>query len=809
MLRFVGERRRENEASERGGTFAERLRGLRRAAGLTQEELASLAGLSPNAVGALERGTRRRPYPHTVRALADALGLEEEGRAALLAAVPKRDEDRTSEPVEDRADAGSDALPRPPTPLMGRERELEEVLGMLGRPGVRLLTLTGIGGVGKTRLALEAARASLAAEGFADGVAFAGLAPVNDPTLVVSTVARTMGLREVEGRTPLEVLGGYLSEKHLLLVLDNFEHVLDAAPEVAALVEACPRLVVLATSRAPLRVRGEQEYAVPPLALPPSTRNPTESQVLDAPSGRLFLERARAVSPDFAINDENAAAVAAICWRLAGLPLALELAAAKVRFLEPAELLPRLDRALSSAWARDLPERRGTMRAALDWSYDLLSEPERALFRRLSVFVGGFTLEAAEAVGAQADVLAGAEDVFELLGGLVEQSLVTAEATPHAEGGPRYGMLEPVRQYAQGLLRESGEAERVRRSHSAFYLELAERAAPGVLGPDQARWLGLLEREVGNLRAAISRALDAGEAETVARVGHAALQIFWWMRGHHQEGRRWMEAALAGRLSPEARLGALQVVAALSYAQGDYRNAEECWQEELRLAQQVGDEIAEGHSWAGLGNVKMARSSYEAAVPHFETALSAFERGGGTELPIFTSARLWLGTALLRQGEHARASSLFEEGLAVARRQNIPVMINVALYNLAQLALARGDPAAAAAPLEEGVRLSGQTKDRANLAHFLGAMSAADAFRGEAERSAVLLGAAERSLEEVGAPVYNFYAPDPSVMESALAKARAALGDLAFEEARTRGREMTFEGAIAYALPEERAPEGP
>jgi predicted ATPase/DNA-binding XRE family transcriptional regulator len=447
---------------EQDSPFGVQLRRLREVAGLTQEELAQRAGLTAKGISDLERGARNRPYPHTVRSLADALELPEDERAALLAAVPKRER---RESVAHRAQVAlpESTLPLPPTTLVGRERELEEVKTLLDQPEVRLLTLTGTGGVGKTRLAIQAARDAAAL--FPDGVVFVALAPLADPALVVPTVARSLDLREAEVQSPQEALYAHLRDKRLLLVLDNFEHLMEAAPGVAELLGFCPDLTLLVTSRAPLRLRGEQEYAVPPLELPVSPQVAGIEEAVGSPSVRLFIERARAVSSTFSITEENAEAVASICWRLAGLPLALELAAAKVRYLDPSTLLSRLDRALATGAGRDLPERHRTMQATLDWSYELLHEPEKELFRRLSVFAGGFELEAAEAVGAAGEV--DTEDVLLLLGNLVEQSLVVAESTA-SEGGVRYGMLEPVRQYALEMLKESGEAEETRQRHAAF-----------------------------------------------------------------------------------------------------------------------------------------------------------------------------------------------------------------------------------------------------------------------------------------------------------------------------------------------------
>jgi tetratricopeptide (TPR) repeat protein len=383
------------------------------------------------------------------------------------------------------------------------------------------------------------------------------------------------------------------------------------------------------------------------------------------------VERARAVSPGLELAERDAAVVAAICWRLAGLPLALELAAARTRFIDPKGLLARLDAALSAGWGRDIPARQRTMRATLDWSHDLLSAPERSLFERLSVFSGGFTLEAAEAVG-RAD-----EDSFDLLGALVEQSLVTAEPQPN--GDMRYGMLEPVRQYALERLEEGTEAGEARSRHAAFFVALAVRAHPELRGPRQVEWLERLEGENDNLRAALGWALSEDEIEIAGRLAWA-LWLFWLLRAHHGKGRRWVEALLERDLLPALRPRVLHVAAAMAYTQGDYGTCEGYSMEALELARRQGDTLVEAHARCELGLVAMPRGDLEAAEFHFEEALPLVHRSD--EEGLVPLVRAWLGTVLLLRGDHDRTIPVFEKSLEEARRRGDRIGAYSALYTL-------------------------------------------------------------------------------------------------------------------------------
>jgi predicted ATPase/DNA-binding XRE family transcriptional regulator len=789
---------RRDASLEQDVPFGTRLQRLRETAGLTQEELAEKADLSAKGISDLERGERRRPYPHTVRALADALKLSEDERTAFIAAIPRRGGPRIAAATV----AAPDYDPLvPATQLVGRERNLEEVRGLIRHPEVRLLTLTGTGGVGKTRLALEAVRETAGL--FPDGTAFVALASLGNTDLVVPTVVRSLGLRETENRAPREVLRAYLREKRLLLVLDNFEHVLEASHEVSGLIEACTDLSVLVTSRAPLRVRGEHEYPVPPLTLPASPRPCGIEEVSNSASGRLFVELARAASPAFGLTEENAGAVASICRRLDGLPLALELAAAQTRFLGPAALLSRLDRALQARGARDLPERQRTVEATLDWSHKLLHEPERDLFRSLSVFAGGFTLEAAEDVGAVGTV--GVADVLMLLGNLVEQSLVVAKTSPG--GRTRYRMLEPVRQYALERLEESGKAGEVRRRHVEFFLALAERAEPEIKGHDQVEWLDRLEKDNDNLNAAIGWSLAAGDAQTAARFGWA-LGMYWVMRARHREGRLWMEQTLSSSDLPTKMRGrAHWALVVCMYGSGDDRRLETIAAEGVALSRRARDRLGEAYTLGVQGIAVLMLGEFDRAAWLLEGSLEIFRELGDE----WASAHILthMAAVSLRRDDYPQAAGYAEESLALSRRTGDRFAANISLNLLAQAAWASGEHRRAECYLLEALAIAHEMGDRMDAAYCVQGLAAAAGERDEQQRAARMLGAADALLESVG-PLSRAMSMDGhDLHRRSVSAAREQLGEGAWTAAWEEGRAMTFDEAVAFALVEEPLPPAP
>jgi predicted ATPase/transcriptional regulator with XRE-family HTH domain len=775
-------------AADLGAPFGDACRDLRLAAGLTQEALAERAGISARSIRALEHG-RSMPYKDTVRRLVVALGLGKAEAARLIAAATPTPRRRLPAGT---ASSSLQLLPSTPTPLVGRSAELASLAALLRRDDVRLVTLTGPGGVGKTRLALALA-AELKPE-FPDGVAFVSLASTADPALVPVALARVIGLRETADRSLLDGIAAYLRSRSLLVLLDNFEHLLPAAPVLADLLVECPGLRLLVTSRSLLHLRAEHRFDVTPLDLPAPDGPTGPADVIVFPAVALFLARAQASQPSFAITTENAAQVAEICRRLDGLPLAIELAATRTTLLTPAALLARLERRLGVlvGGARDLPERQQTMRAAISWSYDLLHPGEKALLRRLAVFAGGCTVEAVEAVCPAGAGLAA--DVLGWLGELVDQSLLLQR---HGAGEePRVGMLETVREFALEQLAATGELPALERRHAEYYLALAEAAEQHLMGPQQRVWLDRLAAEHDNLRAALRWSAREDDRRALGARLAGALMGFWWIHGHWREGLQWLEEMSTDDIwvPPSTRAKVLNGAGVLAEALGHLGQASDRYAESLALCEALDDKRGTCSALIGLGAVAMHHGDAIRARALLERSLTLAREQEAQCL--VAHALVNLGALALDAGDIPAAETLLEESLVLCRRLGERWISNLALNVLSALALRRGDWDRARIVMRESLVRYRDVGNSVGMANSLEVLAVAATER-EPLLAARLFGAGAAVYEMAGSTRPPLIEPD---CKRALAYLRTVLGGDTSGLGLAAGRRMALEDAVDLAL---------
>ena len=721
-------------------------------------------------------------------------------------------------------------LPLQLTSFVGREGERVEVGRMLET--TRLLTLVGAGGVGKTRLALHVAADQM--DQYPDGVWLVELAPLVDPLPVPRAVAAVLGVREQPGTPVMQTLVTALQPLRVLLMLDNCEHLVVACAElVSGLLRTCPEVRILATSREPLNVSGEIAWPVPPLALPDPHLEPSAEQVVRYEAARLFMERATAALPTFQVTDRNAAAVLEVCHRLDGLPLAIELAASRVKLLSVEQIADRLaDRfRLLVGGSRSAPARQQTLRATVDWSYQLLAESERRLFERLSVFAGGWALEAAEAVCSGDGVDPG--DVLDLLGCLVDKSLVAAE---HRGVIERYQFLETIRQYARERLEASGDTRRVESRAAQFFVRLAERAEPEMIGPRQAEWLARLEREHDNFRSVLRWGLNGGDVELAVRLA-GALRRFWLVHGHFGEGQAWLDQAVARahQVQPVVQAKVLLGGGALAWVRGAYDRATNLLQMSVEVARVAGEATAMADALNELGNIAGVRGDLAASRMHHEAAL-ALRRESGDQAGVARSL-VNLGAVAYSQGDPSRAEMLCRESLTAARRAGDTRTVADVLTGLGSLASDRGELDAAQAWLEEALQLRRDLHDPGGMAQVISNLGDTALLQGDLHRAATFYAEALELARDLGDARLTAYGlvnvaraaaeqkqawraarllaasnvlcdtvgirwgvPQQRDYDHGLAAARTALGESSFAAAWAEGRALSLDQAVTEAL---------
>jgi predicted ATPase/DNA-binding XRE family transcriptional regulator len=757
-------------------TFGALLKCYRMAAGLTQEALAERASLSTRAVSDLERGLSRAPRYDTLDLLTRAMNLEAEPRAALFSAA------RPALPREDAKATPLQVLPFPPTALLGREQEIAQALGLVRERGVRLLTVTGPSGVGKTRLALEIAHDLRA--GFADGLAWIDLTVLRDPSLVPQTVAQALGLREQADRPFSEQVRAFLQDKQCLLLLDNFEQVLSAADFVADLLVSCPRLQVLVTSRAPLHLRAEQQLVLTPLT--------------QAAAVTLFRERAHRLQPHLDATDPS---VAAICDQVDRLPLAIELAAAHVRVLSLPVLLERLSDRLRflHGGARDLPERQRTMHEAIAWSYHLLPPTQQRWFRALSIFMGGYTLAAAESICWGEEPIT-SDECLSTIAALVDASLVQMETT--GDGLPRYSMLEVIREYAGEQLRAAGEEEDLKLRHAEYYAALAEEAER--MGSGQGSREAHLEWESVNGRAALHWVYERGEGTLGLRLA-TWFGSFWIRRGQMSEGNLWLERMLAldeasatQVASPAVRSRALYYASNLTMHLGRRDRALALAEEALALAERTGDQSNISNALALLGSIALAGGAEDEATTYFTESYVATKRAkdaGDTHQ--ISLALLNLGELARKRGDVARATEFLEEALADVRAIDMTWGIANILTLLGHLARQQQDYQHAKVRYRESLALYHRLGNATYIAWCLEGIAAVACAEGRYERATRLCAAAAALRVAAQTPLPPTEQED---VDKVVMTARAGLDELTFTEEWRIGSTLALDDAISYAL---------